>query len=107
MLYEAVPLFLVPRSFAESALLLGLSYLCHHLTELMAPQASSPAIEVMNTSGQMIVLLMYLPVTVMVLRRRNEVPRDAKVGTVALPKGRPIRQFDATALPAAHPRIDE
>jgi hypothetical protein len=69
VLYETVPLFLVPRTFPEAALLVALSYTQHFLTMPQYMSQWAPAIE---NSGRGIALLMYIPATIMVLRRPNE-----------------------------------
>lgn len=71
LLYETIPLFLVPRTIRESGLLtalswLGLSWLLH--------QHPTSAAHRLTLSGQMIVLCFYLPCTAMVLTRPNEAP---------------------------------
>jgi hypothetical protein len=71
MLYEMVPLFLVPRTFWEAALLVGLSYAQHYLTVALVPVPWTH-VEFMAVTGQLFVLAMYLPVTIMILRRPNE-----------------------------------
>jgi hypothetical protein len=71
LLYETVPLFLVPRTFWQSAALVGLSYAVHYGTiAIVSPAGLRP--EHMTMSGRLIVLLLYLPCTIMVLRRPNE-----------------------------------
>ena len=70
-LYETVPLFLVPRTFQETTLLVALSYIVLHYLEFRMP-GGGYIHEYVDLSGRMIVLFLYLPVTVMVLRRPNE-----------------------------------
>jgi hypothetical protein len=73
MAYETVPLFLIPRTFWESAALVGLSYAQHHLTVMLTPVPWTH--EAMTAvSGQFFVLLLYVPATIMVLRRSNAGP---------------------------------
>ena len=73
MAYETVPLLLIPRTFWEAALLVGLSFAQHHLTLALTP--TPPTHEAMTAiSGQLFVLLLYVPATVMVLRRSNVGP---------------------------------
>lgn len=70
LLYETVSLFLVPRTFRESALLVALSYVT-----LRAVAYGGPYPDVAHyaiASGRVSTLLMYLPCVAMVLRRRNE-----------------------------------
>jgi hypothetical protein len=69
LLYETVPLFMVPRTFWQAATLVGLSYASHHLSVWIAPLVQVERFEI---SGQLAVLLLYLPCTLMVLRRPNE-----------------------------------
>lgn len=68
-LYENVPLFLIPRSFPEVATLVGLSYVQTLLTVdrdvIFWPQA-------MHDSGLWSAILLFVPATIMVLRRPNE-----------------------------------
>ena len=73
MAYETVPLFLIPRTFWESAALVGLSYAQHHLTMMLTPVPWTHE-AMTEVSGGLFVLLLYLPATAMVLRRPNEGP---------------------------------
>jgi hypothetical protein len=77
MLYETVPLFLVPRTFVESALLVGLSYAQHFLA---MPQDIEHWALSIESSGRWIAVLLYVPVTIMILRRPNVgvVPRPVE-----------------------------
>jgi hypothetical protein len=94
LLYETVPLFLVPRTFWQSATLLGLSYVVHYLTvNLLPPDALRP--DHLNLSGQLIVALLYLPCTWMILRRANE-------GTVPAWLERRIAQWPAVIRGRSH-----
>lgn len=70
MAYETVPLFLVPRTFAEAATLVALSYAQHELTLALTPTPWTHG-AMTAVSGQLFVLLLYVPATVMVLRRPN------------------------------------
>lgn len=72
--YEAVPLLLIPRTFWQSALLVGLSYAQHQTLQLITPEHGTPQPEYMDMSGMLVVLFLYLPCTLMVLRRPNERP---------------------------------
>jgi hypothetical protein len=74
MLYETVPLFMVPRTFWQATVLFALSYASHYVTEWIEPQQLHARIQNMNVSGQMIVLFLYLPATIMILRRPNDRP---------------------------------
>lgn len=76
VLYEAVPLFLVPRTFYETAALVALSYTQHFLTMPQYMAAWALAVE---DSGRGMALLLYIPVTIMVLRRPNEGALPARV----------------------------
>jgi hypothetical protein len=73
MAYEMVPLFLVPQTFAQAATLVGLSYAQHHLTLALTPVPWSHH-GMTQVSGQLFVLLLYVPATIMVLRRPNVGP---------------------------------
>jgi len=70
VLYEAVPLMLVPRTFWEAATLTATSYLGHwwvrwHLPPVYHERLSYALV------GQAMIWSLYLPATIMVLRRRN------------------------------------
>lgn len=69
--YEMVPLLLVPRTFRQAALLVGLSYARHYLTPWLTPEAASYRV-LQQVGAQSFVLLLYWPVTWMILRRPNE-----------------------------------
>jgi hypothetical protein len=71
MLYETVPLFLVPRSFRETAILVALSYGVFVWVEAHLPVSRSAA-QYLAVSGPAIALLLFVPTTIMVLRRPNE-----------------------------------
>jgi hypothetical protein len=70
VLYEALPLFLVPRTFTETAALVGLSYVMFWAMQwtLGSP---APTVAYVDLSAQLMVPLMYLPCVLMVLRRPN------------------------------------
>ena len=70
MAYETVPLFLVPRTFWEAALLVGCSFAQRRLTLALTPLPWTHG-RMTATSGLLFVLLLYLPATVMILRRSN------------------------------------
>jgi hypothetical protein len=70
MAYETVPLFLVPRTFWEAAVLVGCSFAQHHLTLALTPVPWTHE-RMTATSGVLFVLFLYLPAMVMVLRRPN------------------------------------
>lgn len=71
-LYETVPLFLVPRRLWEALVLTVASYgtLLWVVAQLDAPNIPIS----LGLSGRAIVLAMYLPATLMILRRPNEGP---------------------------------
>jgi hypothetical protein len=71
MLYETVPLLLVPRSFRESAFMVGLSYVVFYTIEGLLPVTRTPQ-QYLAVSAPLVVVGMYLPATLMVLRRPNE-----------------------------------
>jgi hypothetical protein len=71
ILYEAVPLFLVPRTFWQAATLVALSYGQHEVAQWLMPEPRIQG-EYMILSGRLIVLLLYIPATAMVVGRPNE-----------------------------------
>ena len=73
-LYETVPLFLVPRTFLEAAVLLGLSYA---QANIVAASGVTQWAHVTELSARWSVLLLYIPATLMILRRPNEGPLPA------------------------------
>ncbi|MDB4884122.1 MAG: hypothetical protein JWL95_2888 [Gemmatimonadetes bacterium] len=77
MQYEAVPLFLVPRTFVESAILVACSYAQHFFGRYLVSSMPTPE-EHLQLSGRWLALVMYIPVTIMVLRRPNEAPPSEK-----------------------------
>jgi hypothetical protein len=70
MLYSTVPLFLVPRTFRETATLVTISYVVFYTIEALLP-AQRTAPEYLAVSAPLTVIGMYLPVTLMILRRPN------------------------------------
>jgi hypothetical protein len=74
--YETVPLFLVPRTFRQAALLLALSYAQYFLTAVLAPVPSSFS-ALQEITGRMLVFGLYVPATMMILLRPNEGPLPA------------------------------
>jgi hypothetical protein len=70
ILYEALPLFLIPRTRRESLLLAVLTHAAFWVTHARGPYANSYAY--VRGSGPVMVALCYLPALVMVLRRPNE-----------------------------------
>lgn len=69
--YEMVPLHLVPRTFWQSAALVGLSFAHHELTRALTPVPWTHA-GMTAVAGPLLVALLFLPATLMVLRRPNE-----------------------------------
>lgn len=70
LLYETVPLFLIPRTLRESATLTVASYLVAFYTVRYGEAATYT--DALSMSGLMIVWFLYLPATLMVLLRPNE-----------------------------------
>jgi hypothetical protein len=68
LLYETVPLALIPRGWKEGAAFTSLSYVVLWLL----PEAPRSFPEYALASGKLSTLLLYLPLTLMVLRRPNE-----------------------------------
>jgi hypothetical protein len=68
--YDMLPLYLVPRTAVESVVLVVLGGVVALLTPSLA-QTLAPA-ATLDGVGGMTILLLYLPVTIMVLRRPNE-----------------------------------
>jgi hypothetical protein len=67
--YEAIPLFLIPRTVGEGALLAGLTVAVKAGVAMGAPYATWNA--AFDRSGQLMIVLLYLPCVFMVLRRPN------------------------------------
>jgi hypothetical protein len=65
MLYEALPLFLVPQRWQEGLLLAALSWVCYALPE------SSDYLQRMHDTAWRMTLLLYLPCVAMILMRPN------------------------------------
>jgi hypothetical protein len=77
--YEALPVFLVPRTWKESFVLATLSIFVFALQQMLDRRAGLPAAEVLPAFTEWVTLvgtasliLIYLPATLMVLRRENE-----------------------------------
>jgi len=70
MLYEAVPLMLVPRTFWEAAMLTATGYLGHWWVRWHLPLVYHERLSYALV-GQAMIWSLYLPATVMVLRRPN------------------------------------
>lgn len=77
LLYEAVPLFLIPRGWVQSLGLAALSYVAWWMATLNSPYASL-ALQI-DEFGRTMTVLLYLPATLMVLRRPNSGPAPAWV----------------------------
>jgi hypothetical protein len=71
VLYEAVPLLLVPRSFWQSTALVTLSYIGHAWVRVHLPAIHDDGASY-QLVGQAMVWSLYLPSTLLVLRRSNE-----------------------------------
>jgi hypothetical protein len=69
-LYEAIPLFLIPRRLESGAFLAGLTFVVWGIREQLRPYDSYESW--MDVSGTLMVLLLYLPMLVLVLRRPND-----------------------------------
>ena len=80
ILYMTVPLFLIPDTLGESALLAALSWVAQTVTFTMPHQPPHPSFY--TDSAWVIVALMYIPCLVMVLRRRNEGELPAVVASL-------------------------
>lgn len=73
--YEAVPLFLVAATVAESVLLAALTYAHLFVTAALVTATAGPRAswqDAMTASGRVMLLSLYLPCLVLVLRRPNE-----------------------------------
>lgn len=73
VLYEALPLFLIPATVGESITLALLSQVVMTLTMLRGPHGFA---EYLHVTSPLVVLLLYLPCLVMILRRGPETPAD-------------------------------
>jgi len=69
--YEAVPLMLVPRTFWQSVVLVTIGYAGHTWVRLHLPPVYHERLSY-QLVGQAMIWSLYLPCTLMVLRRRNE-----------------------------------
>jgi hypothetical protein len=70
VLYEAVPLMLVPRTFWQSVAVVSLSYIGHTWVRVHLPPNYGDGLAY-QLVGQAMVWSLYLPCTVLVLRRKN------------------------------------
>ena len=68
-LYETVPLWLIPRNRWEGYLLAGLSLLAALLQARVLPHAGEPLAELMRARWPYVLVLVYLPALILVLRR--------------------------------------
>ena len=76
-LYEAIPLFLIPRTIKQAAYLATAT---HAVQLLYVVQLPYPSYDVMAaTMGQWMVYLLYLPCVAMVLRRRPQHSEDRAI----------------------------
>jgi hypothetical protein len=75
--YETVALFLIPRGSRQVLALVVLSYCVLGVVELGQPYASIG--ERVDAYGQAITLLLYLPATILVLRRPNAGPLSQSI----------------------------
>jgi hypothetical protein len=69
--YEAAPLMLVPRTFWQSVALVALGYVGHTWVRLHLPPVFHERLSY-QLVGQAMIWSLYLPCTLMVLRRNNE-----------------------------------
>jgi len=76
VLYEAVPLMLVPRTFWQSVALVAASYVGHAWVRIHLPPGYHERLSY-ELVGRAMVWSLYLPCTLLVLRRRNEGPLPA------------------------------
>jgi hypothetical protein len=70
VLYEAVPLLLVPRTFWQSVVIVTMSYIGHLWVRLHLPPTYHEGLSY-QLVGQAMIWSLYLPCTWLVLRRRN------------------------------------
>jgi hypothetical protein len=70
VLYEAVPLMLVARTFWQSVALVTMSYFGHAWVRVHLPQIQHDGVTY-DLVGQAMIWSIYLPCTLLVLRRRN------------------------------------
>jgi hypothetical protein len=97
-LYETVPLFLVPRTFWQSATLVALSYV---QTYVLAGRHLTEWTGVSEAGTQLSVLLLYLPVTLMVLLRPNvkDEPAIALGSQLVMFRARFVRRLQQRSTP--------
>ena len=82
LVYEALPLFLVARNLRESLYFCVASFLVV-VAPLVFTDFLHPVTLRIHATGQLLVLLMYLPATLLVLRRANEGPVPAPLDRLA------------------------
>ena len=70
LLYESLPLFLIPETWQESVLLVALTWIARTVSVRLGPYPTLAAHTA--TSATVIVALCYLPCLIMILRRPNE-----------------------------------
>ena len=75
LLYEALPLFLVPTSWAQSLLLLLLNWAAEITVITLGPYDA--LIDRARMNGVVAIALLYIPCVIMILRRPNEGPVPA------------------------------
>lgn len=91
LLYEALPLFLIPASWRQATLLLALDWVAELTLITLGPYSS--LLEKAEMSATLSVALLYLPCVVMILRRPNEgslpawITRGLLVGRAAMQHG--------------------
>jgi hypothetical protein len=88
--YDQLPLWLVPRSWRESAALTLLSHVATFVVWWFQPL---PVRDLLRVSGPVIVALLYLPALLMVMRRRNEGEVAPWVERLANGVRRPLRHL--------------
>jgi hypothetical protein len=74
IIYETLPLFLVPASWVEAAVLWAGATAAVIVHDAFGPYATAP--EWLIASGRAVVWCVYLPALVMILRRPNVAPPD-------------------------------
>jgi hypothetical protein len=70
LLYEVLPLFLVPASWPQAVALAGLTWAAQAVDLWLGPYAS--LVEQTRTAAAVAVAFCYLPCVVMILKRPNE-----------------------------------
>ncbi|HSK18064.1 MAG TPA: hypothetical protein VK912_02915 [Longimicrobiales bacterium] len=100
LVYEALPLMLIPKTWRESFLLATLSFLAMVLQAYLDSRVAPVDPEVMGafqewvtTAGMLLIALMYLPATILILRRPNEGDLPA---WLMLIRRMPLKRVDPT-----------